>query len=76
MAAFSFVGLAVTSASTVMYGAPIIDPVELLAKIQAPAAIVFALFGLILAVLTTNVAANVVSGCAKWVTGHCLQVAG
>lgn len=69
MALFSFVGLAVTSASVVMYGAPIIDPVELLARIQAPAAIVTALCGLLLAVLTTNIAANVVSRAR----GDCLQ---
>ena len=61
MALFTVVGLAVTSASAVMYGAPIIYPVELLTHVQQPAAVVVALFGLVLAVLTTNIAANVVS---------------
>lgn len=67
MAAFSLVGLAVTSASVVLYGAPIIDPVELLGKMRQPLAIVISLFGLGLAVVTTNIAANVVSGpyCAR-----------
>lgn len=60
MAMFSFVGLAVTSASAVMFGAPIVDPVELLGRLRQPAAIVVALFGLVLATLTTNIAANVV----------------
>ncbi|KAI8463412.1 MAG: permease for cytosine/purines, uracil, thiamine, allantoin-domain-containing protein [Monoraphidium minutum] len=60
MAAFSFVGLAVTSASAVIYGSPIVDPVELLGRMRAPAAICVSLFGLILATLTTNIAANVV----------------
>ncbi|GBF90275.1 nitrate reductase [Raphidocelis subcapitata] len=60
MAAFAFVGLAVTSASVVIYGAPVIDPVQLLARLTNPAAIVVSLFGLILATLTTNIAANVV----------------
>jgi len=60
MALFSFVGLAVTSASVVMFGAPIIDPVELLGHIRQPGAIVVSLFGLVLATLTTNIAANVV----------------
>jgi hypothetical protein len=60
MALFSFVGLAVTSASVVIYGHPIVDPVELLGRIRQPAAICVALFGLVLATLTTNIAANVV----------------
>jgi hypothetical protein len=59
-ALFSFVGLAVTSASAVIYGAPIIDPVQLLSRTRQPAAILVSLLGLILATLTTNIAANVV----------------
>lgn len=49
-----------TSASAVIYGAAIIDPVELLGRMRAPAAICVSLFGLVLATLTTNIAANVV----------------
>jgi NCS1 family nucleobase:cation symporter-1 len=64
MAAFAWVGLAVTSASAVIYGAPVVDPVELLGRLQSPPAICVALFGLILATLTTNIAANVVRVCA------------
>lgn len=76
MAAFSLVGLAVTSASVVLYGAPIIDPVELLGKMRQPLAIVISLFGLGLAVVTTNIAANVVSGpyCARCACMLCCSI--
>lgn len=60
MAAFALAGLAVASASAVIYGAPLTDPVELLGRIRHPAAAVVSLLGLSLAVVTTNVAANVV----------------
>ena len=62
-------GLAVTSASAVIYGAPIIDPVDLLGRLRQPAAIVTALSGLLLATLTTNIAANVVRGGGRALTG-------
>lgn len=61
MTAFSFVGLAVTSATVVIYGAAVRDPVQLLSRMTSPAAVCLALFGLCLATVTTNVAANVVA---------------
>jgi NCS1 family nucleobase:cation symporter-1 len=61
MALFAFLGLAVTSATVVMYGAPVVDPVQLLGKMQGLVPICLSLFGLMWATLTTNIAANVVA---------------
>jgi NCS1 family nucleobase:cation symporter-1 len=61
MALFSFIGVAVTSATVVIYGAPIWDPVQLLTKFENPVVLVVAMFSLCLATLATNIAANVVS---------------
>jgi NCS1 family nucleobase:cation symporter-1 len=61
MALFSFIGVAVTSASLIIFGEAIWDPVLLLSKIQRPVIILISLFALLIATLTTNVAANVVA---------------
>ncbi|MEQ1946017.1 MAG: NCS1 family nucleobase:cation symporter-1 [Bryobacteraceae bacterium] len=61
MTLYAFIGVAVTSASAVLFGEPIWDPVVLLGKLNRPVVAVIALFALLLATLTTNVAANVVS---------------
>jgi len=62
MALYSFIGVAVTSATIVIYGgAPIWDPVVLLTKFTNPIVLGLALFALCLATLATNLAANVVS---------------
>jgi nucleobase:cation symporter-1, NCS1 family len=61
MTMFAFIGAAVTNATAVIFGARISDPVELLARIGGPALTVLAMFGLAVATLTTNLAANVVS---------------
>jgi NCS1 family nucleobase:cation symporter-1 len=61
MTLFAFIGVAVTSASAVIFGEAIWDPVKLLSRIQSPVAIFIALFALLIATLTTNVAANVVA---------------
>ncbi|HTU26107.1 MAG TPA: NCS1 family nucleobase:cation symporter-1 [Pirellulales bacterium] len=60
MGLYSFIGVAVTSATTVIYGAPIWDPVQLLTKFQDPLTLIFAMLALCLATLATNIAANVV----------------
>lgn len=60
MALFTFAGLAVTSATTVIYGHPIPDLITLLSRIEGGMApLALSLFGLTLATLTTNLAANV-----------------
>jgi NCS1 family nucleobase:cation symporter-1 len=62
MALYSFIGVAVTSATIVIYGDPIWDPVALVMKFKDnPVILVVALFALCLATLATNIAANVVS---------------
>ena len=61
MIAFSFIGIAVTSATVIIYGEAIWDPVMLLTKFQNPVVVVISLVSLIIATLTTNIAANVVS---------------
>ncbi|GLI62361.1 hypothetical protein VaNZ11_004980 [Volvox africanus] len=61
MALFTFLGLAVTSATVVIYGEAIIDPVQLLGRMQGVFPICISLFGLMWATLTTNIAANVVA---------------
>ncbi len=60
MALFSFIGVAVTSATVVIFGEPIWNPVDLLGKMGGVTVIV-ALFVLAVATLTTNLAANVVA---------------
>ena len=60
MALFAFIGVAVTSATVVIYGEAIWDPVQLLGRMGG-FAVVVALFALAIATLTTNLAANVVA---------------
>jgi NCS1 family nucleobase:cation symporter-1 len=61
MTLYSFIGVAVTSASAVLFGDPIWDPVILIGKFNQPLAAIVALVALLVATLNTNVAANVVS---------------
>ncbi len=61
MTVYSFIGVAVTSASTVIFGEAIWDPVSLLERFNQPAVALIALIALLVATLNTNVAANVVS---------------
>lgn len=61
MTFYSFLGIAVTSATMVVFGAAIWDPVQLMAKFQHPGLAVLALITLAVATLSTNLAANVVS---------------
>lgn len=58
---YAFVGVAVTSATVVIFGEPIWDPVVLLGKFQNSVVVAVAMLSLILATLTTNLAANVVA---------------
>ncbi|MGD9722013.1 MAG: NCS1 family nucleobase:cation symporter-1 [Pirellulales bacterium] len=60
MGLYSFIGVAVTSATVIIYGAPIWDPVQLLTRFNSPATLVIAMVSLGLATLATNIAANVV----------------
>jgi NCS1 family nucleobase:cation symporter-1 len=60
MGLYSFIGVAVTSATVVIYGEAIWDPVVLVTKFTNPVVLVVALAALVLATLATNIAANVV----------------
>jgi nucleobase:cation symporter-1, NCS1 family len=61
MTIYSFIGVAVTSASAVIFGHAIWDPVVLLGRFHDPLIALIALIALLIATLNTNVAANVVS---------------
>ncbi|MBL9082115.1 MAG: NCS1 family nucleobase:cation symporter-1 [Planctomycetales bacterium] len=61
MGLYSFIGVAVTSATVIIYGHAIWDPVQLLTKFENHAVLVVAMLSLCLATLATNIAANVVS---------------
>jgi NCS1 family nucleobase:cation symporter-1 len=61
MGLYSFIGVAVTSATIVIYGKEIWDPVVLLTKFDSPVVLAVAMVSLCLATLATNIAANVVS---------------
>lgn len=62
MAAFCFASIAVTSCTIVIFGAAINDPIALMSRMQnGPVATTLAMIGLILATMSTNIAANVVA---------------
>ncbi len=67
MALYSFIGVAVTSASLLVFPDILVqsdapwDPVKLIARFDSPVLVVVAMFALAVATLTTNIAANVVS---------------
>lgn len=61
MAGFAFIGVAVTSATIVVFGEAIWDPVALIARIGSPAVIIFGALVILAAQISTNMAANVVS---------------
>jgi NCS1 family nucleobase:cation symporter-1 len=61
MTLYSFIGVAVTSATVVVFGQAIWDPVVVLSRLGSPLAVIVAMIALLLATLNVNVAANVVS---------------
>lgn len=60
MALFSFIGVAVASATMLIFGEAIWDPVALCARFDNRFVILLSVFALAIATLTTNIAANVV----------------
>jgi NCS1 family nucleobase:cation symporter-1 len=60
MVLYSFLGIAVTSASTVVFGRPIWSPVELLGMFHQPLIAFLGLIALLVATLNVNIGANVV----------------
>src|SRR5947199_521747 len=61
MTLYAFVGIVVTSATVVIYGTAIWDPVQLLSRFHSPVAVVISLLAIVLATLNVNIGANVVS---------------
>jgi nucleobase:cation symporter-1, NCS1 family len=61
MTFYSFIGIAVTSATVIIFGQALWDPVAVLSRLGNPWAVVLAMIALLIATLNVNVAANVVS---------------
>jgi len=61
MALYSFIGVAVTSATVVIFGKTLWNPVDVLTRFNSPTVLVVAMVSLCVATLATNIAANVVS---------------
>lgn len=61
MTLFAFIGVAVTSATIIIYGNAIWDPVVLAGKFQDKFLVSVAMIAVIISTLATNIAANIVS---------------
>ena len=61
MVLYTFLGIAVTSASAVLFGKPIWDPVQLIGMFHQPVVAFVALIAVLVATLNVNIGANVVS---------------
>jgi len=61
MAVFAAMGVLITSATVVIYGEAIWDPVKLVGRFQTPLVVAISMFTAVVATLAVNIAANVVS---------------
>jgi NCS1 family nucleobase:cation symporter-1 len=61
MALYTFVGIAATSASVVLFGHPIWNPIELIGAFHQPFVAFVALIAVLIATMNVNIGANVVS---------------
>ena len=61
MFAFAAMGVLITSASAIIFGQAIWDPVKLVGKFTNPLVVAVAMFSVVVATLAVNIAANVVS---------------
>jgi NCS1 family nucleobase:cation symporter-1 len=61
MTLYAFIGVAVTSASVIIFGEPVWDPIVLLSRMHNAVVALVSLVALLTATLTTNIAANIVS---------------
>ncbi len=61
MTLFSFIGVVVTSATTIVYGTTIWDPLVLAGKFDSKVLVSFAMIAVAISTLATNIAANIVS---------------
>src|SRR3989475_1530667 len=61
MSAFAAMGVLITSATVIIFGRAIWDPVQLVAQFKAPVVVAISMFTAVVATLAVNIAANVVS---------------
>src|SRR5215207_8384261 len=61
MTLFAFIGVVVTSATTIVYGTTIWDPVQLAGRFENKMLVSLAMIAIVLSTLATNIAANIVS---------------
>lgn len=61
MTLFAFIGVVVTSATVILYGDPEWDIVKLAGRFENKMLVSFAMIGIIISTLATNIAANIVS---------------
>ena len=61
MSVFAGMGVLITSATVIIYGEAIWDPVKLVGRFQAPVVVAISMFTAVVATLAVNIAANVVS---------------
>jgi len=61
MSVFAAMGVLITSATVLIFGRPIWDPMQLARQFQAPVVIAISMFTVVVATLAVNIAANVVS---------------
>jgi nucleobase:cation symporter-1, NCS1 family len=61
MTLFAFIGVVVTSATAIVYGNTIWDPVQLAGKFESKLLVSFAMIAVAISTLATNIAANIVS---------------
>src|SRR5881296_287242 len=61
MSLFAAMGVLITSATVIIFGRAIWDPVQLVAQFKAPVVVAISMFTAVVATLAVNIAANVVS---------------
>src|ERR1700709_94047 len=61
MSLFAAMGVMITSATAIIYGQAIWDPVQLVGKFSSPVVVALSMFTVVVATVVVNIAANVVS---------------
>jgi NCS1 family nucleobase:cation symporter-1 len=61
MSVFAAMGVMITSATAIIYGESIWDPVQLVGRFTSPVVVAISMFTVVVATLAVNIAANVVS---------------
>jgi NCS1 family nucleobase:cation symporter-1 len=61
MSVFAAMGVLITSATVIIYGEAIWDPIQLVSRFKAPLVVAISMFTAVVATLAVNIAANVVS---------------